>query len=302
MYDRWQPVISAVAGSVTFSAETFTPGAAPVTGYEGKNYLRLVTTGQADANDRAALLHKMEDVRTLAGQTATISFWAKAASGAPKIAIETQQSFGTGGSPSSSVQTYNGQVTLSTSWARYSVTISVPSISGKTIGTDANSSFYSLNLWFSGGATYNSRTGSLGVQNNTFDLWGVQVEAGSIATPFTTATGSIQGELAACQRYYQRISGSSIQIATGMAEATTDVIFPVASRVQLRVAATAIDFSAPVMYNGVTTFSGGSMLLRYGSTNVLGCLYRHPTAVFTAGSTWIFYTDANGFVGFSAEL
>ena len=49
------------------------------------------------------------------------------------------------------------------------------------------------------------------MQNNTFSIWGVQVEAGNLATPFTTASGTIQGELALCQRYYQVIGGTASQ-------------------------------------------------------------------------------------------
>ena len=297
IFDRFRTSTS--DGTSTFTAQTFTPGAAPVAGYESTNYLDIASTGQTLTTARTSVEQRIEDVRTFAGQTATISFWAKAASGTPSITPELAQIFGTGGS--SSVTAIGAtKIPITTSWVRYTVpNVSVPSISGKTIGTNSE---LRLTFWTSAGSAEATRSASLGIQTATISIWGVQLEAGSIATAFQTATGTVQGELAACQRYYQRISGTSIQIATGMAEATTDVIFPIAGKVQLRVTATAIDFSAPIMYNGVTTFNGGSMLLRYGSPNILGCLYRHPTAVFTAGSTWIFYTDTNGYVGFSAEL
>jgi len=191
-------------GTVTYSAQTFTPGTAPVAGYEAKNYARIVTTAQTLTTAFSRYRSMLENVRNFAGQTTTYSFWAKAASGTPKIAIELVQSFGTGGSPSANVNTYIGQVTLSTSWARYSVTVNVPSISGKTIGTTDNTSSMWCEMWVSAGSSFDSRTGTLGIQTNTFDIWGLQWEYGAKATPFQTASGgSIQGELAMCQRYYQ---------------------------------------------------------------------------------------------------
>jgi hypothetical protein len=215
IYDRYN--ISLSGGTVTFSAQTFTPGAAPVAGYEGKNYLRMVTSGQVGTGDFAGFSQFIEGVRTFAGQTMTVSFWAKAATGTPSIAPVLQQNFGTGGSPSATVQTNGTPIAITTSWARYSQTFNVPSISGKTIGTN-NNDFLRLGLWGSLGSALTSFP-ALGLQNNTFEFWGLQVEYGAKATPFQTASGgSIEGELAMCQRYYTRINASQAYFrwATGM--------------------------------------------------------------------------------------
>lgn len=196
-YDRfWQ---SNSGGTVTTTPNVFTPGSAPVAGYEGTNFPQIAVTGQSAASHYAHYSQSIEDVRTLAGQTITISFWAKASSGTPKIGVEWQQFFGSGGS--SAVSTPAGAVTISTSWTRYSITISSPSLSGKTIGT---SSGVNLNFWLSAGSDSATRASSIGIQTATFQLWGVQVEAGSVATAFQTATGTLAGELAACQRYYEK--------------------------------------------------------------------------------------------------
>jgi hypothetical protein len=196
-------------GAQTTTVQTFTTGTSP-SGYELTNYLRTVTTSQSTSGYCIAT-QKIEDVRTFAGQTVTFSFLAKAASGTPKVAFYLRQNFGTGGSPSSSVDTLGGTVTLSTSWARYSITVAIPSISGKTIGTTVNTSCLEMNAVFSSG-TY-SFGQSIGAQNNTFEHTAWQLEQGSVATPFTTATGTIQGELAACQRYYYQ---SDAQIWTNL--------------------------------------------------------------------------------------
>jgi hypothetical protein len=82
-FDRWKT--EGNGSSVTYSAQTFTPGTAPVAGYEGINFLRIVTASQSSSTNYALIDQPIEDVRTFAGQTITLSFWAKAASGTPKI-------------------------------------------------------------------------------------------------------------------------------------------------------------------------------------------------------------------------
>jgi hypothetical protein len=231
-FDRWRMFNS--GGTVTITPQTFTLGTAPVTGYEGSTFAQIVTSGQSATSDYGHFTQLIESVRILANQTATLSFWAKAGSGTPKVAFEFRQHYGTGGSPTASDLYYNGQVTLSTSWTRYSITFNVPSIAGKTIGTDVNSSYLGVNLWVSAGSDYNARTGSLGIQSNTFQFWGMQLEAGSVATPFQTATGTIQGELAACQRYYYKHIASenvAVAFASGTAIAQTALNFPVTMRI-----------------------------------------------------------------------
>jgi hypothetical protein len=194
-FDKWYYVTT--GGTCTHSLQVFTPGTAPVAGYESANYAQFVTSGQSGTSDRTLLAQFVDNVRTFAGQTATISFWAKASSGTPKVAVEVSQNFGSTGSPSATVSTPAGTVTLSTSWARYSVTVAVPSLLGKTIGTDANTSSLGINLWFSAGTDYATRASSIGIQSNTFTVWGVQAEAGSTATPFTTSGGNLNLEAVA---------------------------------------------------------------------------------------------------------
>jgi hypothetical protein len=227
--DRW--LVNYVGGTATTSVQTFTPGAAPVAGYVGSTYSQTAILGQSATGDYVQFAQKIEDVRTLAGQTATVSFWAKATAGTPKIAVTLRQNFGSGGSPSAQVNTNYGAITLSTSWTRYTATISVPSLSGKTIGTTANTSSLQLLFWLSAGSDYNSSTGSIGLNASTIQFWGVQVEAASTASNFQTATGTKAGELAACRYYYSKFdastsAGNDGAFSTGLCYSATIPIIP----------------------------------------------------------------------------
>jgi hypothetical protein len=298
-FDRWLAVSN--TGTVTYSTQAFTAGAAPVAGYEAINFARMVTSGQSTGAAYAILSQKIEDVRTDANQTVTISFWAKAASGTPKIAVELTQNFGSGGS--GAVNTYAGQATISTSWTRYSVTVAVPSISGKTVGT---SSFLQVNLWVSAGTDFNARTGSIGIQSATFDIWGVQVEAGSTATAFQTATGTLQGELAVCQRYYYRQTADSAYaiFGNGQGENASGTYVYFKPPVTMRVKPTSVDYSTLILYDGtnILTVSGFTLNSSYSSKD---------TAAFTATASGViderFYSllannSTSAYVGVSAEL
>jgi hypothetical protein len=301
-FDRWQPINA--DGTVTYSAQTFTPGAAPVAGYEARNFARIATSGQTLTTARASLNQNIEGVRTLAGETATVSFWAKAASGTPKVALEWQQFMGTTGG-SSPTNTYGGQVTLTTSWARYSLTFAVPSLSGATIGT-VNDNCAVLYLYTSAGSTFNARTGSLGIQNNTIDFWGVQVEEGSTATPFQTATGTLQGELSACQRYYWRQTPGVAYGAYGWASpgSTTAAQVSIVLPVQMRVIPTSVDVGNLQLANATgTTFAITSPSMSVIATANVATFDVASTGM--TANTLLYVRNANntaGFLGFSAEL
>jgi hypothetical protein len=255
-FDRW--VLAYSGGTCTYSTQAFTPGTAPVSGYESKSYARLVTASQSTAGHFAAVNQKIEDVRTFAGQTATFSFWAKASTGTPNIGVALQQFFGSGGSPSAEVVTSTAVKTITSSWARYSFTISVPSISGKTIGTTANTSYLGAWIFTSCGTTI-SALGypAVGVQNVTIDIWGVQVEQGSTATAFQTATGTIQGELAACQRYYEIGYGGFVGYGTNGSQAGSWIQFSVQKRAQPTITVTsaaASGFDGSAISSDVTVY------------------------------------------------
>jgi hypothetical protein len=186
--DRWFYSSDLSAGG-TVSRQTFTAGTAPVSGYEGQYFYRYARTSGTTTYNQ--LYQPIENVQTFAGQTVTISFWAKA-DAATTISMDGYQLFGTGGSSPASMG-LSGTASLTTSWQRFSFTASVPSIAGKTIGSDS-----ALRPMI-----------NYGTGNKVVDIWGVQIEAGSSATTFQTASGSVAGELALCQRYYWRNNATS---------------------------------------------------------------------------------------------
>jgi hypothetical protein len=293
-FDRWYSDQN--GGTVTITPQVFTPGAAPVAGYEGANFVRVAISGQSGSH-YASVSQKIEDVRNLAGQTITVSFWAKANTGTPSIGPIVFQRFGTGGSAgTANVPTAKA---ITTSWARYSWTLTMDSLSGKTIGTGSS---VELELMLSYGG------GAMGINNNTFDVWGVQVEAGNVATPFQTATGTLQGELAACQRYYWRATAGTAYgyLGFGGAFSITQANIFINAPVNMRIAPTAVDYptiSTIRFADGVQANALTALALDGNSTNNILGVQITSTALTLGRVTWIQGNNsASAYVGFTAEL
>jgi len=235
---------------------------------------------------------RIEDVTTLAGQNVVISFWAKA-DASRSVDVAGSQVFGSGGS--SQVNFTLGTAALTTTWTKFSFTVALGSMSGKTIGTGSNVEIdFKLPL--------NTAM--------TIDIGDVQLEAGSQATPFTRAGETIQGELAACQRYYFRTTTGGTATAAlaysfGYNTTSTQALipFPVTMRAnpsaleQSGVAAdyTVINGSATnVTCNAVPTFSAANVDNAQVDITTAGSL--------TAGQGMIGRPTNTAYFGFSAEL
>jgi hypothetical protein len=277
-------------GSHTISRQTFTPGAAPVAGYEGQYFFRhQQTTAGTGGTYMAVIGQLIEDVRTLAGQTVTFSFWAKA-DAARTYVYFFDQGFGTGGSASVTAAALS--VPMTTSWQRFTYTFNMPSVSGKTIGPNS-----SLSVRLDSNAVNTTQT---------IDIWGIQLEAGSVATPFTTNTANPQAELAACQRYYYRhVVGSmqpvSLAFYWSATQLQTTIPFPVTMR-----SAPTLDATSGTSYYRIgrnsTSQDINGFALSIASPQAAD-IYNNGQASGTAGWAGTLYTiNASSYIGFAAEL
>jgi hypothetical protein len=282
--DRWLEV-GGGGGTITATRESFTPAELVANNFgEGSFYLRHQRSG----GTFAIIQQRVEDVRTFSGQTVTLSYYAKVASGTADNTPQIIQNFGSGGTAS---VTKTGETkTITTTWQRFTHTFTLDSTSGKTIGANSYLDIRPLRHVSGTGATIN--------------IWGVQLEAGSVATPFKRNANSLQGELAACQRYYYRNTATAAgnYLGFGTAYLTTGILGSVFLPVQMRVAPTSLDFSSLRVFDGANA-----------AQTVTAAVFSQPTPqvvtveLSAAGLTqfrpyFILANTAPSFIGFSAEL
>jgi hypothetical protein len=249
--DRW--ALFGPGGTITQSRQAFTLG--DTLGSNNPTYFqRQTVSGQSLASHAALTVQRIEGVRSYAGQTITVLGWARRSSGSGNMAVDLVQNFGTGGSPSAEVLGTGQTVTLTSSWAPFALTFSIPSITGKTLGTNGND-YLQIDFWTSAGSDFNARTNSLGLQTIGVDLWGVHIKIGTHTTAATDLykQPELGPELARCQRYCVVMGGSMVyeRVAGGQA-VTTTIAWP------LYTPATTFRVAPTVSYSGSWALSSAS--------------------------------------------
>jgi hypothetical protein len=234
-----------------------------------------------------------------AGKTVTFSFYARKGANfsATSDVLTYLVAYGTGtdqdpaGAYTGQANAINTTATLTTTWQRFTATAAIPSTA-----TEIKTFF-----------TY-TPTGTAGA-NDYYEVTGVQLEIGSVATPFKTYAGTIQGELAACQRYFYRFGGQDVYnhfcpvyfptTSTGYGI----VQLPTTMRVAPSVTATPTNFAFLYGNNTITACTGNNYTDRITTIN-----FRLNNSVsgtpLTAGNAGVLVANntTNGYFDISAEL
>jgi hypothetical protein len=217
--DRWGMNRGSYAAGATVSRQP----ASDLVGIVGVDYAARVQRNSGNSGtDSVGIYQSFESVNVtpFRGQVVTFSFYARAGSNFSPVSSSLNAIvYASTGTTDGNLNTttglsvpFNRNGAITTTWARYSTTGFI------------SPSAKQLHLTFS-----YTPTGTAGA-DDWFEVTGVQLELGPVATPFRRNANSIQGELAACQRYYQStFTGSGKWYSTTVAQCYG--VFPVQMRV-----------------------------------------------------------------------
>ena len=319
--DRWEPNVSS-AGTWTMSQETDTP-----TGFGNSAKMlcttadtSLATTHNVYFNQRVegynlqAFAKGTSDAKSL-----TMSFWVKSnVTGLYTAEIYDNDNARMCG------QTYT--INSSGTWEYKTVTF--PPDNTGTWDNDNNLSAY-IAFWLAGGPTFNTGSGVgnwqsgnanrcpgqvnlAGAVNNYWQITGVQLEVGKVATPFEHR--SYGEELALCKRYYQRIDGANYQWITEVQRHNSTGFRSVLHLpVPLRLRPTITYSNLAFWYNNGSLQTGTSSLgtgyTATGATDISHLSLEYipttmPSQMTSNGNltAMLSFTSAGGFLAFDSEI
>ena len=287
--DRWRIQSS----NTTLTASQQSPGST----LPQFRYCQRIARNAASTQTSAQYISQsLENATSIpfAGQNVTISFYARAGANysSTSNALTILLNAGTGTDENvmngytGSTTSISATATLTTSWQRFSY-------SGSVASTVTELGFLA----------YYTPTGTAGA-NDYFEITGVQLELGSTATTFSRAGGSIGGELALCQRYYQRISPtvSNSILAMGYAISTTvgTVTYPL--KTTMRAIPTVLDTASTILWDQVNVSIGTTSMVINAATTESVTLSATVASGLTQYRPYVLIGSSGASVGVGAEL
>ena len=281
-----------------------------------KSLKTTVTTSDSSltTNQSLILFQKVEGYNfadfgwgTANAKTVTLSFWVRSS-----LTGTFGGSLRNSGATRSYPFTYT--ITVADTWEQKSITVA-----GDTTGTWETDNgvgvivYWGLGVgpdrsatagaWASGG--YFSATGAtsvVGTSGATFYITGVQLEAGSVATPFCPAGGGSYGaELALCQRYYFNYpSGGSAHYGIFLnAYTSTRGFANIFTPVYMRASPTITNTSSNIRGLSLTTIGATTSVSSYRHVGNALCLDVNIASGLSSGSAYLWQPID---VEFSSEL
>jgi hypothetical protein len=282
--DRWY---QAGGGTVTYSRDTDVPA------NQGFTYSAKWLTGASSSYGEWYSALEAQDVSALSGRTVTLSYWLKT-SGAFSGAVAVELQLGTVAntllSGTWTTSAIASAITPTSTWTRYQAT---GTITAGTVGLRVRQ------------VLSTAQASGIGLF-----ITGVQIELGSVATTFSRAGGTIQGELAACQRYYQ-VHNRGGFVTAGQAVSTT-TLYTGFQFVQTMRTAPTITLATAGQTSGTVSFliaSGGypATTGTHSTDNITAAGFQMGgtgySAAFTAGNASLVYSNGTSNIyTASAEL
>lgn len=315
--DRWRSSLNHATAVTTFSQSSDAPdGFASSLKYE-------VTTAQSSLSSGDYWLTEYrfegQDLQSVAKGTSsakqlTLSFWVKATkTGTNNLELVDNDN--------SRFTTKQYTVNASNTWEYKTVTFDADT-TGTLDNDNANS--LNLNVWISAGSQWSSgsvtswasevqanrapsQVNNLDTVGNVFQITGVQLEVGDVATPFEHR--SYGEELSACQRYYRQFGGAwagnkKEGIVNAMAYDANEVygilVLPVSMRTLPSITYNAI----PRAYKPGAAAQLTSVAINPSESTLHSIRIQGVKAsYFTAGdATWIQVDDFGDYTALDAEL
>ena len=318
--DRWHANGQSSDGVFTVQQSTTAP-----TGFTNSLLATVTTADTSIGVDQYYLLcQRIEgynvadlDFGSAAAKTVTLSFWVRSSlTGTFSGALEN--------SAENRAYPFTYSISSADTWEQKTITIA-----GDTSGTWLTDNGIGLFVWFDLGCGSNKRgtagswagsdlygaTGAvqlIATNGATFYITGVQLEVGSVATPFEHR--SYGDELLRCQRYYYRITGSETSTSNqglygiGFSQSSTAGRSSIHLPVTMRTFPEALEQSGTASHYRVVAGSSGSIncsavpVFSTSSTKTIDISWYVASGATANQGVYFMSNSASSYIGVSAEL